>query len=75
MESKKTESIKRKLNKGWNIIQRYSYGIRYWRFVKNGSESNYPRINEDDYCDLRTSKIIKEVPTNLDTPILFIKAF
>lgn len=66
------EAVKKKMSNGWEIIKRYSCGIQYWRFIKGNKESNYPRINEDLFCDLLCQKVIKSRPTNLDTPVYYI---
>jgi hypothetical protein len=36
-----------------NLIMKWSYGIQQYRVYKEGKELNYPRVNEDIYCEIR----------------------
>lgn len=49
----------RKFKKGW-ILQNFSrYGIPSYKWINGKKESNYPRINEDSFCDLLECDIIE----------------
>lgn len=37
-----------------NLIKKWNYGIQQYRVYKDGKELNYPRVNEDVYCEIRS---------------------
>jgi len=58
-QDKKLKAVKNKISKGWELTEFYWCGIPKWRFVKGGTISNYPRVNEDLVCDVLLDNGIK----------------
>jgi hypothetical protein len=51
-EEKKLLAVKRKIKKGYGLVQLYWCGIPKWRFIKGEIESKYPFITEDFVVDV-----------------------